>query len=33
MIEELEKRTKQLEIEYENLIKEKQEIVTDMSKV
>jgi dynein heavy chain 1 len=32
-IDELEKRTKQLEQEYENLIKEKQEIVQDMAKV
>ena len=33
MIDHLEKKTKQLEVEYENLIKEKQEIVSDMSKV
>lgn len=32
-IDALEKKTKQLEMEYENLIKDKQEIVNDMTKV
>jgi septation ring formation regulator EzrA len=32
-IDDLEKKTKLLEQQYETLIREKQEIVTDMSKV